>query len=87
MTTSASQEHIKALYDLPTVTKNNHVALRKLIDDALRHLRSLKSLGRPIEHWNDLIIPFNYYETRVKSHQRLGGSYSNRLNAQVETTH
>jgi len=51
-----SQEHIKALYDLPTVTKNNYITLRKLIDDALRHLRSLKSLGRPIEHWDDLII-------------------------------
>jgi len=44
------------LYDLPTVTKNNHVTLRKLIDDALRHLRSLKNLGRPIEYWDDLII-------------------------------
>jgi len=51
-----SQEYIKALYDLSTITKNNHVALRKLIDDTLCHLRSLKSLDRPIEHWNDLII-------------------------------
>ncbi|XP_029673850.1 uncharacterized protein LOC115241992 [Formica exsecta] len=51
-----AQEHIKALYDLPTVTKGNHTALRKLLDDVLRHLRSLKSLCRPTEHWDDLVV-------------------------------
>lgn len=51
-----AQEHIKALYELPTAPKGNHSVLRKLIDDVLRHLRSLKSLGRPTEQWDDLIV-------------------------------
>lgn len=51
-----TQEHIRALYDLPVVPKGNSVALRRLIDNVLRHLRSLKSLGRPTEYWDDLII-------------------------------
>jgi len=44
-----AQEHVRALHDLPTVPKGNHVTLRKLVDDVLRHLRALKGLGRPIE--------------------------------------
>ncbi|XP_011162883.1 uncharacterized protein LOC105197970 [Solenopsis invicta] len=51
-----AQEHIKALYELPTVPKGNRNVLRKLIDDVLRHLRSLKNLSRPTERWDDLIV-------------------------------
>jgi len=51
-----TQEHIKALFDLTPVAKGNHIALRKLIDDVMRHLRSLKGLNRPTEQWDDLII-------------------------------
>lgn len=51
-----AQQYIRSLYDLPTVAKGNHSALRKLIDDVLRHLRSLKSLGRSIEYWDDLVV-------------------------------
>jgi len=51
-----AQEHIKALFDLPTVTKGNHIALRQLIDHVLRHLRSLKGLNRSTAHWDNLII-------------------------------
>ncbi|NEV48973.1 DUF1759 domain-containing protein, partial [Wolbachia pipientis] len=51
-----SQEHIKSLFNLSVVPKKDHVSLRKLIDDVLRHLRSLKGLDRPTEHWDDLII-------------------------------
>ncbi|XP_036143402.1 uncharacterized protein LOC118645800 [Monomorium pharaonis] len=50
------QERVKALYDLSIVAKENYVALRKLVDNVLRHLRSLKSLGRPTDTWDDLII-------------------------------
>jgi len=51
-----AQQHIKALFDLPTITKGNYVTLRKLVDDVLRHTRSLKSLGRPTDQWDDLVI-------------------------------
>jgi len=51
-----TQEHVKALFELTPVAKGSHTALRKLIDDVMRHLRSLKGLDRPTEHWDDLII-------------------------------
>jgi len=51
-----TQEHIKALFELTPVAKGNHAALRKLIDDVMRYLRSLKGLDRPTDQWDDLII-------------------------------
>lgn len=51
-----AQEHIRALYNLLTVTKSNYITLCKLLDDVLRYLRSLKSLGRPTDYWDDLIV-------------------------------
>jgi len=50
------QEHIEALFDLTPVAKGNHTALRKLIDDVMMHLRSLKGLNKSTEQWDDLII-------------------------------
>jgi len=51
-----AQQYMKLLYDLPTIVKDNYQGLRKLIDNVLRHLRSLKSLGRPVEQWDNLIV-------------------------------
>lgn len=38
-----------------TALKENHTALRQLLDTILKHLRALKALHRPTEYW-DLII-------------------------------
>lgn len=50
------QKHVKALFELPVIHKENHIALRRMIDSTLKHFRALKALQRPTEHWDDLIV-------------------------------
>lgn len=50
------EKHVKALFDLPSMSKDNHIILRKLLDTVLKHLRALKVLKRPIDHWNNLML-------------------------------
>ncbi|KYN02137.1 hypothetical protein ALC62_07050 [Cyphomyrmex costatus] len=50
------QKHIKAIFDAPAVTKENHVALRDLLDTILKHVRALRALKRPTNEWSDLLI-------------------------------
>lgn len=49
-------KHIKAMFEAPSLTKENHIALRELLDTILKHLRALKALKRPTDTWDDLII-------------------------------
>ncbi|XP_077260839.1 uncharacterized protein LOC143896721 [Temnothorax americanus] len=48
--------HVKALFELPAMIKDNHVILRKLLDTVLKHIRALKALKRPTNNWDDLMI-------------------------------
>ncbi|XP_050516397.1 uncharacterized protein LOC126891261 [Diabrotica virgifera virgifera] len=48
--------HIKALFNLPLVTKESNQGLRQLLDNTQKHLRALEVLKRPTKHWDDLII-------------------------------
>jgi len=50
------QKHIKALFDLQPIVKENHTGLRHLVDGILKHLRALKAIGRPTDSWDDLIV-------------------------------
>jgi len=50
------QKHVRAIFDVPTLNKENHTALRELLDTILKHLRALKALKRPTESWDDLIV-------------------------------
>ncbi|XP_025997196.2 uncharacterized protein LOC105199694 [Solenopsis invicta] len=50
------QSHIKALIELPSMAKENHVELRKIADGAARHLHALQALKRPTDKWDDLLI-------------------------------
>ncbi|XP_077266386.1 uncharacterized protein LOC143899738 [Temnothorax americanus] len=50
------QRHIKAIFDAPAINKENHLALRELLDTIFKHLRALKALDRPTESWDDLIV-------------------------------
>jgi len=43
------QKHIKALFDLQPIIKENHTGLRHLVDGILKHLRALKAIGRPTD--------------------------------------
>ncbi|XP_018402792.1 PREDICTED: uncharacterized protein LOC108779784 [Cyphomyrmex costatus] len=50
------QRHIKAIFEIAPVTKENHAQLRELLDTILKHLRALKAMGRPTDTWDDLIV-------------------------------
>lgn len=43
------QEHIKLLFNLQPMIKENHVQLRNLLDDVCKHLCALRALERPVE--------------------------------------
>ncbi|XP_018375582.1 PREDICTED: uncharacterized protein LOC108769219 [Trachymyrmex cornetzi] len=50
------EDHVRQLVELPHITRENHVQLRTLLSNALKHLRALKALERPVDTWDDLII-------------------------------
>ncbi|XP_018368526.1 PREDICTED: uncharacterized protein LOC108764680 [Trachymyrmex cornetzi] len=50
------QKHIKAMFEIQAVAKENHLSLRRLLDCFLKHLRALKALNRPIDSWDDLMV-------------------------------
>ncbi|XP_018396261.1 PREDICTED: uncharacterized protein LOC108774612 [Cyphomyrmex costatus] len=50
------QRHIKAIFEIAPVTKENYVQLRELLDTVLKHLRALKAMRRPTDTWDDLIV-------------------------------
>lgn len=48
--------HIQALFDLPIISKESCVNLRKLIDDVQQHLCALTKLEQPVQTWDTLLI-------------------------------
>lgn len=48
--------HLKSLFELPSLQKENATALRHFMDSFNKDLRSLKSLGEDIESWNTMLI-------------------------------
>lgn len=50
------EEHVKGLLNFPPISKVTANNIRELVDTVTVHLRSLTSLGRPVAHWDDLII-------------------------------
>lgn len=50
------QSHIKAIMELPCISKGNSAELRQIADGATRHVHALKALGRSISHWGDFLI-------------------------------
>lgn len=49
-------KHVKALFELLVMNRDNHATLRKLLDTILKHIRALKALKKPTDHWDDLMI-------------------------------
>jgi len=43
------QKHIRALFEMPAIVKENYLLLRRLLDNILKHLRALKALRRPTD--------------------------------------
>lgn len=50
------QNYMHALMQQPAMVKESQAAPRKLVDDSTQHLRSLKTLGRPVDQWDDFIV-------------------------------
>ncbi|XP_063837233.1 uncharacterized protein LOC135086442 isoform X2 [Ostrinia nubilalis] len=48
--------HVQALFDVETLTKESSLLLRQLIDTVNKNIRALKTLKEPTEHWDTLII-------------------------------
>lgn len=50
------QKHIRVLFEQPVLHKENHVALRRMLDTVLKHVRALKATKRPTDQWDDLLM-------------------------------
>ncbi|XP_018374037.1 PREDICTED: uncharacterized protein LOC108768190, partial [Trachymyrmex cornetzi] len=50
------QTHVKAMFEIPSIHKENYTALRNLLDNLLKHFRALRALQRPIDSWDDMMI-------------------------------
>lgn len=48
--------HTRNLFETQPISKESHLALRKLIDNVLRNTRALKGLGQPVDQWDTLLI-------------------------------
>ncbi|XP_011883833.1 PREDICTED: uncharacterized protein LOC105570983, partial [Vollenhovia emeryi] len=48
--------HLRALFELPQISKDSYVSLRALYDGMSQHLRALESLGQPVRSWDSIII-------------------------------
>ncbi|XP_071642942.1 uncharacterized protein [Temnothorax longispinosus] len=51
-----TQIHIKAIMELPSMSRENACELRQIADGGSRHVRALQALKRPISHWDDLLV-------------------------------
>lgn len=48
------KNYVKALYDLPTVSKE--YSLRNLLDNFQKRFQALKLMGEPVDSWSTLLI-------------------------------
>ncbi|XP_039303397.1 uncharacterized protein LOC120357307 [Solenopsis invicta] len=52
----AVQNHIKSIFELPVLRRENGNVLRNILDGLLKHTRALRALGRPTDQWDDILI-------------------------------
>ncbi|EZA62820.1 hypothetical protein X777_01850 [Ooceraea biroi] len=50
------QTHLRAIVELPVMSKENASDLRQIADGAARHVHALKALKRPTDSWDDLLV-------------------------------
>lgn len=48
--------HIRSIFEYPSIKRESHTDLRNLFDNVTKHLRSLKALGEDTDSWDRLII-------------------------------
>ncbi|XP_062553177.1 uncharacterized protein LOC134218260 [Armigeres subalbatus] len=52
----------RALYDLPAVKQESANRIHSLIDDFQRHVKALKKLNEPVEHWDTPLVNILSYK-------------------------
>ncbi|KYN07165.1 hypothetical protein ALC62_01874, partial [Cyphomyrmex costatus] len=57
--------HIKAILDLPSLTKEDSTELRRIADGAIRHVQALKALKCPTAHWDDLLVTLREWQSSL----------------------
>ncbi|EZA54564.1 hypothetical protein X777_05700 [Ooceraea biroi] len=50
------QTHIKSIFELPAMSRENSKELRLISDGESRHVLALQSLKRPVNSWDDILI-------------------------------
>ena len=55
-----TREHIRHLLNLQSITKVSAAGLRDLVGTVSLHVRLLKSLGRSVTYWDDLLVEIFY---------------------------
>ncbi|XP_030755482.1 uncharacterized protein LOC115881899 [Sitophilus oryzae] len=48
--------HVKAIFELPQLSRESHVSMRQLLDNFNKNLRALESLQEPVDKWDTLLI-------------------------------
>lgn len=48
--------HVKNIFDIQGMTQESATELRRMLDIVSKHLRSLESLGQPVDAWDTLLI-------------------------------
>lgn len=82
--------HVKALFTMPSLSKESPVLLRRLIETVLKNLRALKILGEPTDSWDTLIIYLMVskldHTTEREWEQHKGNLYSNNCDSKLNLT-
>lgn len=48
--------HVKAIFDLPNITKESHASLRTFLDSITKNLRALETLEQPVDKWDTILL-------------------------------
>lgn len=50
------QNHVKAIMEMPSLTKENCSGLGQMADNTGKHLRTLRALQIPVDTWDDILV-------------------------------
>jgi hypothetical protein len=51
-----AETHVQSLLEIPKINGSTSKDLRELLTMFTRHIEALRSLKRPVEHWDDILI-------------------------------
>lgn len=63
------QNHVSAIFNIETITKESSFALKRMIDQLNKNLLALESLGEPVKQWDTLLIYIVSHKLDAKSYR------------------